>query len=267
MAALNFIQLHLTIGVWILGLMTLLWLISLILKDSSIVDIFWGAGFVMSVWVAFLSTLESVGPRDWLAVILVTLWGLRLSIHILIRNWGKGEDFRYRKWREENRGKWWWVSFFKVYLLQGVLMWIVAAPLTAIQLPAAQDALGILDYIGIGLWLIGFYFESFGDMQLARFKANPENKGQLLQSGVWRYTRHPNYFGDAAQWWGFYLLAASAGGWWTIFSPVLMTLLLVRVSGVALLEKSLKKNKPGYEDYVRRTSAFIPWFPKSKEEK
>ncbi len=145
-------------------------------------------------------------------------------------------------------------------------MWIVATPLTAVQSPNAQDSLGIFDGIAIALWLFGFYFEAFGDAQLTRFKANPENKGKVLQTGVWRYTRHPNYFGDSAQWWAYYLLALPASGWWTIFSPIIMTLLLVRVSGVALLEKTLTKTKPGYEEYVNRTSAFIPWFPKSKED-
>jgi steroid 5-alpha reductase family enzyme len=122
-----------------------------------------------------------------------------------------------------------------------------------------------LDYVAIALWAIGFFFEAVGDAQLSRFKSNPENKGKVLQSGVWRYTRHPNYFGDSAQWWAFYLIAAAAGGWWTIFSPILMTLLLVRVSGVALLEKSLKDKKPGYAEYMERTNAFIPWFPKREK--
>lgn len=262
MIFLEFINLHSTVGIWIFGLMVALWLLSLILKDSSIVDIFWGGGFVMSAWVSFISTLETVGPRDWLIVFLVTIWGLRLSIHILIRNWGKGEDFRYVKMREDSHGKWWWQSFFKVFLLQGILMWTVAAPLSFIQTASTPDTLGILDYAAIILWGLGFFFEAVGDAQLSRFKSNPENKGKVLQSGVWRYTRHPNYFGDSTQWWAFYLIAAAAGGWWTMFSPILMTLLLVRVSGVALLEKTLKDKKPGYAEYKERTSAFIPWFPK-----
>jgi steroid 5-alpha reductase family enzyme len=144
-------------------------------------------------------------------------------------------------------------------------MWVVAAPLSFIQIPSTPDTLGILDYVAIALWAIGFFFEAVGDAQLSRFKSNPENKGKVLQSGVWRYTRHPNYFGDSAQWWAFYLIAAAAGGWWTIFSPILMTLLLVRVSGVALLEKSLKDKKPGYAEYMERTNAFIPWFPKREK--
>jgi steroid 5-alpha reductase family enzyme len=256
------LQFHANIGLWILGLMTALWIISLILKDSSIVDIFWGAGFVMSAWVAFIATLDNAGPRDWLMVFVVTIWGLRLSIHILIRNWGKGEDFRYVKMREDSHGQWWWQSFFKVFLLQGILMWLVATPISVVQMHGAADMLGVLDYIAVVLWVFGFFFEAVGDAQLSRFKANSENKGKVLTSGVWRYTRHPNYFGDSAQWWAFYLLAVAAGGWWSIFSPIIMTLLLIRVSGVALLEKSLSKTKPGYEEYQQRTSAFIPWFPK-----
>ena len=263
MVLVEFFQLHSIVGLWILGIMTLLWILSLILRDSSIVDIFWGAGFVVSAWVAFLNTLDTFWVRDLLIVILVTIWGLRLSTHILIRNWGKGEDFRYVKMREEAHGQWWWKSFLQVFLLQGLLMWLVASPLTAIQLPSASDSLAFLDYLGIGIWLVGFYFESVGDYQLARFKANPENKGKVLDKGVWRATRHPNYFGDAAQWWGFYLIAlASGGAWWTVFSPILMTYLLVKVSGAVLLEKTLKTTKPGYQQYVEKTSAFFPWFPK-----
>jgi steroid 5-alpha reductase family enzyme len=125
------------------------------------------------------------------------------------------------------------------------------------------DYLTVMDYLGVILWLIGFYFESMGDLQLARFKSDPANKGKLMTTGVWKYTRHPNYFGDSAQWWGYYLIAVAAGGWWTIFSPVLMTLLLIRVSGVALLEKTLS-TRPGYQEYMERTNAFIPWFPRKK---
>lgn len=262
MALIEFLQLHSIVGLWILGLMILLWIVSLILKNSSIVDNFWGAGYVVSVWVAFFSTLDTFGERDLLISSLVTIWGMRLTIYIFIRNWGKGEDFRYVKMRKAARGQWWWKSFFNVFLFQGLLMWLVALPLTAIQLSSMGDGLVFWDYLGIALWLFGFYFEVVGDYQLARFKAKTENKGKVLDQGVWRLTRHPNYFGDAAQWWGFFLIAVASGGWWTVFSPIIMTLLLVKVSGVALLEKTLKNDKPGYKEYVERTSAFIPWFPK-----
>jgi len=262
MVFLEFIKLHSVVGIWILGLMLSFWLLSLILKDSSIVDIIWGAGFVMSVWVAFLNAPVMINARHYLILILVTIWGLRLSLHIFFRNVGKGEDFRYAKWREENGKQWWWRSFFKVFLLQGLLMWLIASPLSAIQASTKPANLLIFDYIAIIIWLIGFFFEAFGDYQLTRFRANPSNKGNLLDYGVWRYTRHPNYFGDSAQWWAYYLIALAAGGWWTIFSPILMTHFLVNVSGVAMLEKSLIERKPGYKAYAKKTNAFIPWFPK-----
>ena len=227
-----------------LALMALLWLVSLQLKNSSIVDIFWGTGFVVLNWLYFALAPEGNLARKLLLGALVTVWGLRLSIHILQRNWGKEEDFRYRKWREENGARWWWWSFFQVFLLQGVLMWIISAPLLAAQRGTAP--LGLLDGLGVLVWLVGFYFEAAGDAQLARFKADPANKGKVMDRGVWRFTRHPNYFGDAAQWWGFYLIAAAAGGWWTVLSPAIMTLFLLRVSGVALLEKTME-TRPGVQ--------------------
>jgi steroid 5-alpha reductase family enzyme len=247
----------------ILGCMTALWLLSLFLKNSSIVDIFWGTGFVIVNWVYFALSPEGCLPRQLLIGSLVSIWGLRLSIHILTRNWGKPEDFRYQKWRKENGSRWWWWSFLQVFLLQGILLWIISAPLLAAQFGATPNRLTVIDILGVLLWAVGFFFESAGDAQLARFKADPSNKGKVLDTGVWRYTRHPNYFGDATQWWGFYLIGASAGGWWAIFSPVIMTLLLLRVSGVALLEKTME-TRPGYKEYIERTNAFIPWFPKRK---
>ncbi len=241
--------------------MLLLWLLSLILKDSSIVDIFWGLGFVVSAWIVYFITPGSADLRDWLVLALVTIWGMRLSVHVFLRNAGKGEDFRYARWRRESGDRWWWHSLFKVNLLQGLILWLVASPLTAAQLPMFSNSINLLDTLGASLWAVGFFFEAVGDIQLREFRSDPANQGNVLQSGVWRLTRHPNYFGDAAQWWGFYLIAAAAGGWWTIFSPILMTYLLVRVSGMEMLEKTLK-DKPGYQAYIERTSAFVPWLPK-----
>jgi steroid 5-alpha reductase family enzyme len=194
----DFLTAYLVIGLVILILMTLLWLASLALKNSSIVDIFWGAGFVISAWAAFALTPEGFAGRKWLLVILTSIWGLRLTLHILTRNWGKGEDFRYQVWRKEAGAAWWWRSFFKVFLLQGILMWIIATPLLRAQISATPTQMTFLDYLAIPVWLVGFFFEAMGDWQLARFKANPANKGKVLNTGVWRYTRHPNYFGDAA---------------------------------------------------------------------
>jgi len=245
----------------ILILMTILWLVSLRLKNSSIVDIFWGTGFVIANWVYFMLTPDGYMLRKIIISILVSIWGLRLSIYILLRNYGKPEDFRYQKWRKESGKIWWWKSYFQVFLLQGVLLGIISIPLLAAQINPLPDHLTFFDFMGIAVWLIGFYFESMGDYQLARFKANPENKGKVMDKGVWRYTRHPNYFGDSAQWWGYFLIASTSGGWWTIYSPILMTLFLLRVSGVALLEKTMEK-RPGYKEYIRKTSAFVPWFPR-----
>lgn len=260
----TFLEIYAIAGLVILGMMLALWLVSLILKNSSIVDVFWGFGFVVTGWMYFALTPDGFPARKWLMAILVTVWGLRLSLHILWRNWGKPEDFRYQKWRDESGPIWWWKSFFQVFLLQGFLMWVISAPLLAANIGPMPDRLTFFDGVAVLIWGIGFFFEAVGDWQLARFKADPANKGQVMRSGVWRYTRHPNYFGDAAQWWGFYILAAVAGGWWTVFSPIIMTTLLVRVSGVALLEKTLKETRPGYKEYVETTSAFVPWFPRRK---
>jgi steroid 5-alpha reductase family enzyme len=257
-----FLSIYLYLGLIILGLMTLLWLVSLALKNSSIVDIFWGTGFVITTWAVFLLAPEGFATRKLLLSILVTIWGLRLSIYILTRNRGKPEDFRYQVWRKAAGASWWWRSFFKVFFLQGVLMWVISAPLLAAQINPKPDQLTWLDVLAVVVWLVGFFFETVGDWQLARFKADPAHKGKVLRTGVWRYTRHPNYFGDATQWWAYYLIALAAGGWWTIFSPLIMTILLLRVSGVSLLEKTLKVEKPGYKEYVETTSEFIPWFPR-----
>lgn len=258
----GFWEIYLTTGTLILGLVSALWLVSLLRQDASFVDIFWGLGFVTAAWVYYAATPQGYYLRKLLLAALVTMWGVRLALHITQRNWGKGEDYRYRRWREQGGSKWWWQSYFKVFLLQGFLLWIISAPLLAAQISPSPAQLTLLDYLALAVWGVGFFFEAVGDWQLRRFKANPANRGRLLTSGVWLYTRHPNYFGDAAQWWGYYLIALAAGGGWTVFSPLLMTFLLVRVSGVALLERSLRESKPGYQEYAEKTSAFVPWIPK-----
>lgn len=258
-----FLPLWLTSAIIILVLMTLLWLYSLRIKNSSIVDIFWGTGFVITYWMLLLISSVEITTRILLMGAIVTLWGLRLSIHIFSRNHGQPEDFRYAAWRKEAGESWWWRSFFKVFVLQGVIMLIVAAPLIAVIAADPANTSCSCEYAGLGLWLVGFMFEAGGDAQLARFKKDPANKGKLLTTGYWSVTRHPNYFGDAAQWWGFWLFAFSAGAWWTVFSPLIMTYLLMKVSGVAMLERTMKA-KPGYEEYMARTNAFFPWFPKTK---
>jgi len=245
----------------VFSLTTLLWVISLFLKDSSIIDIFWGTGFVILVWLYFAITPDGYITRKLLIASLVAMWGLRLSIHLAVRNLGKGEDFRYRQWRLKTGSSWWWKSYFKVFALQGVLMWFISIPLLAAQISPTPDHLTIFDYLGISLWVIGFIFEAVGDWQLIRFRSKPENHDKLLDKGLWRYTRHPNYFGDALLWWGYYLIAVAGGGYWTAFSPLVMTFLLLRVSGVRMLERTLARTKPGYDQYIRTTNAFFPWFP------
>lgn len=242
------------------GAMVALWLLSLRLRDASIVDIFWGIGFVSIAWITLLAA-GGAPARARVTVGLTTLWGLRLAGYLAWRNLGKGEDPRYAAMRRHHGAAWPLRSFFIVFGLQGVLMWIVSVPVQAAVRAPSPPALGALDFAGMALVLAGTMFEGIGDLQLARFKRDPENRGRVMDRGLWRYTRHPNYFGDFLVWWGLFAIAAATGAWWTVVSPALMSLLLLRVSGVTLLEKSLR-TRPGYEEYVRRTSAFLPWPPR-----
>jgi len=260
----SLLEIYLLAGLSILAFNTVLWLVSLRVKNASIVDPFWGILFLIAALVYSILAENGFQDRKILLLVLVAVWSLRLSIYLGWRNRGKGEDFRYVKWREQHGSRWWWRSFWQVFVLQGMLAWIISIPLLAAMAGESPDHLTIVDGLAVIVWMVGFFFEAVGDFQLARFKANPANKGKVLNTGVWRYTRHPNYFGDAAQWWGYYLGALAAGGFWTIYAPVLMTLLLLRVSGVALLEKTLTQTKPQYQEYIDTTPAFFPWFPKKR---
>jgi steroid 5-alpha reductase family enzyme len=195
-------------------------------------------------------------------LIFVLLWGARLSIYLFLRNRGQGEDTRYTAWRKQGGSSWWWQSLFKVFLLQGLLIWLLSVPLLISQ--SAHTALTIWDAVGISIWLIGFVFETLADLQLARFKAVKKNKGRVLDKGLWAWTRHPNYFGESLIWWGYGLIATSTGAWWALAAPAFMTFLLLKVSGVTLLEEQLKKTKPNYRSYAKRTSAFFPLPPRSR---
>ena len=258
----TFFQIYFQTLLVIVGLMSLLWIISVIIRNVSIVDIFWGFGFVLANGFYFIST-EGFLPRKIILLIMVSVWGLRLSGYLAWRNIGKGEDYRYQQFRSKYGGKrYWWISFFQTFLLQGVLMWLISAPLLGAQYYGPDKNLGILDYAGIFIWITGIIFEAGGDFQLARFKADPSNKGKVLSSGLWHYTRHPNYFGDSAVWWGYGLICLAAGSIIPVLGSLLMTALIIKVSGVALLEQNLKEKKPEYRDYIQRTSAFFPWFPK-----
>jgi steroid 5-alpha reductase family enzyme len=248
----------------ILAVQVLLWMLSIRLQDASIADVFWGLGFVLLAWVYCVLSPVST-PRSWLVAAMMTLWGTRLAQHIFRRSRGKGEDPRYRAMRASHGEAFWWRSLFTVFWLQGAILWFVALPLLVAVRAAQPASLTIVDGLGIVLFVIGFGFEVVGDHQLERFRAEPGNHGHVLDSGLWRYTRHPNYFGDAMMWWGIYAIAASTPrGWLTVVSPALMTLLLMRVSGVTLLEDTLKVSKPGYREYIARTPAFVPWFPRPR---
>jgi steroid 5-alpha reductase family enzyme len=258
----TFFQIYIRALVVIILMMTFLWIVSIRIKNVSIVDLFWGFGFVVACLFYFMNT-EGFEIRNILLLILVAIWGLRLSIYLTWRNHGKGEDFRYQKFRKNyGQHRYWWISYFQTFLLQGILMWLISAPLLGAQFCCPDNKLGILDFIGVCLWIIGFVFETGGDIQLARFKANPASKGKVLNKGFWYYTRHPNYFGDAAVWCGYGFICLSAGSYIPVLGSILMIVLIIRVSGVALLEKTLKDSKPEYKEYIEKTSAFIPWFPK-----
>ncbi len=242
-------------------LMIATWAVSVTLVNASIVDIVWGLGFVTVAWVVRW-LVDGNDHRQWLLVAMTTLWGLRLAAYLWWRNHGNGEDFRYRAMRRRAGGGFWLSSLLRVFVVQGVLMWVVSLPVQLGQVPSTPDV-GWLAWLGVAVWGVGLAFETIGDLQLARFKADPATAGTVMDRGLWRYTRHPNYFGDACVWWGIALVAAESGlGAWGLVGAVVMTVLLRRVSGVTLLERSLVKRRAGYEDYVARTSPFVPRPPK-----
>lgn len=256
------ITLFLQASLIIFSLLTLLWLLSVVLKNASIVDLFWGLGFVI-INAFYVFTSGELSIRRIVLLLLVSIWGLRLSGYLAWRNIGKGEDFRYQEFRKKyGPERYWWISYFQTFLLQGVLMMLISTPLLGANMGSQPDTLQILDYLGILIWMIGFNFEAGGDYQLARFKKNPQNKGKVLNTGFWKYTRHPNYFGDSAVWWAFGIFSIAAGNYWHSIGSILMTLLIIKVSGVALLEKSLNETKPQYKEYIQKTNSFLPWFPK-----
>jgi len=238
----------------------LFFLVAQSIKNNGIVDIGWGIGFVLIAWFMAI-TKGGSNAATLLITFCVTLWGTRLFYHIIKRNLGKPEDFRYANWRKE-WGKWVVIrSFFQVFMLQGVFMLIIGLPIIWIYEATAPVNFLILG-LGAFIWAIGFYFEALGDYQLKMFLANPKNKGKLMDQGLWALTRHPNYFGEATMWWGIFVMALSVEtSWLTIISPIAITYLLVFVSGVPLLEASLKK-RPEFAAYAAKTSIFIPWFTK-----
>jgi steroid 5-alpha reductase family enzyme len=239
--------------------MTALWGLSLRLRDASIADPFWGPGFALAA-TTYVWADGRFGARGMLALLLVTLWAVRLGNHLMARNRSEGEDPRYRAMRARHGDRFGRVSLFTVFWLQAVLLWMISAPILGSV--RSDTPLGLWDGFGTMVVLVGLVVESFADRQLAAFRTDPANEGLVLSTGLWRYSRHPNYFGDAVVWWGLYLIAVAGGAYWSAVGPALITFLLLRVSGVPMLEEGLRSSRPGYVDYVRRTSAFVPWFPK-----
>jgi steroid 5-alpha reductase family enzyme len=238
------------------------WIVSLVLRNVTVVDSLWGTGFVIIAWITHAFGQGYAG-RSFLLALLTTMWGLRLSVYLTLRNRGHGEDPRYGAWRAQYGENFWIVSLFNVFLIQALVLWVVALALQYGQLATRPAGLTAFDAVGVVLWFVGMAFETVADLQLYRFKSDPANRGKVMDRGLWAYSRHPNYFGEALVWWGIYIIAAATPhSWWTIISPVLITVVLLKVTGVALTEKTTLEKRPAYRDYIARTSAFFPWFPK-----
>ena len=245
----------------IAAVMVTTWIISLIIKNASIVDIVWGAGFAVTSWV-LAATVDGNSGRQLLLAVMVGLWGMRLALYLAKRNIGHGEDWRYKAMRKKKGKNFGVISLVTVFGLQGVLMWTVSLP---VILGNADNSPGVgpIAVMGIMLWLVGLTFEAVGDYQLAKFKKDPSNATKVMDKGLWSLTRHPNYFGDALLWWGIGIVGAETGsGIFGLVGPLVMTFFLLKVSGVPMLERSLSRRREGYADYVAKTSGFIPRPPK-----
>ncbi len=240
--------------------MNLVFIIAVYKKNNSIVDIAWGIGFILIALFNFFYAGRYTATQV-LVTLLIALWGIRLSHYIYCRNKHKPEDFRYANWRKK-WGKHWVIrSYFEVFMTQGLFMLIVVSPVFLLHLDPGFR-LGTLQVVGTALWMLGFLFQSIGDLQMSRFKSDPAHKGKIITTGLWKYTRHPNYFGEVCMWWGIFVIVINIPyGWWAIISPLTITILLLFVSGIPLLEKKYKHN-PEFQNYARRTSIFLPWFPK-----
>jgi steroid 5-alpha reductase family enzyme len=234
------------------------WAIATARRNVAVVDSLWGL-FFLAAMVVYCSAGTSV--RGVLVLALVGVWAVRLSAYVTWRNRGQPEDRRYQAIRASREPGFWWKSLYVVFGLQALLAWVISLPLHAAAL--STRPLGPLDAFGTALFLFGFAFETIGDAQLARFKADPVRRVGVMDRGLWRYTRHPNYFGECCVWWGLYAIALGAGAWWSVPAPLLVTLLLLKVSGVTLLEKDIGERRPAYADYIARTPAFVPGRPRA----
>lgn len=242
-----------------LAIAVTLWIVSLVKNNVGIVDSFWSLMILAAGLCFFYFGNAGLNERSLLVLILLSVWAIRLAAHITWRNWGQEEDSRYQVIRANNQPNFEFKSLYIVFLLQALLALIVAMPLMSIFKSDTQ--INNLDYIALLLWLIGMFFESVGDLQLARFKSARKNQGKVMNRGLWRFSRHPNYFGEFCIWWAFFLFAIASGHWWSMLSPVLMTFLLLKVSGVSLMESTISERRPEYADYCKVTNAFFPWFP------
>jgi len=247
----------------VLAMVSALWMVSVFRRDVSIIDPWWSIAFLLVTAHSVVAT--GLGNAKLVLLMLVAVWALRLWLHLLVRSHGQPEDARYAAFRVRFGAKrYWWFSFFQVFLLQGCLAFVISAPLQLSASASPADSLSWLDWVGFALIAVGFGFEAIGDAQLLSFQRNKESRGRVLDTGLWRYTRHPNYFGECVLGWGFWICALDQPlGWVTIFAPALMTFLLLKVSGVAMLDAHLTSSKPGYREYIQRTSAFFPRRPRA----
>lgn len=244
----------------ILTLAVATWLLSIIKRDVSIVDSLWSL-MILAAGLVYAEHAELMNTRSNLILVLLLIWAMRLAVYVTWRNWGEVEDHRYQLIREKYSPNFEIKSLGIIFMFQAILAWIISLPLWP-AITSNQSSLHIIDIFAITLWLIGMAFEIIADWQLARFRANPNNQGKVLNRGLWRYTRHPNYFGEALIWWSFYLFAVGAGAWWTLPAPLIMNWLLLKFSGVVMLEQTIVKRRPEYKQYIASTNAFIPGRPK-----
>ena len=235
---------------------TILWVVSLRLQNSSIADVGWGPNILL-IGLTYYFTSDGSLLRAQLTLALLAIWGVRLGLHLYYRQRLEGEDHRYVKWRDEYEDNWWWISYFKVFLLQSVLAWVVSLPIYFAIVSVGPASLTWLDYVGVAVFVTGFLFETVSDEHLRRFRADRANKGRVLDTGLWSYTRHPNYFGEALIWWGFGIISVATGGLPGLIGPVILTYLLIYVSGIAMIEPSLF-TKQGYSSYAGKTPVFLP---------
>ena len=257
-----------TIALWNLAavsfMMVLGWVVSLVQRNVTIVDSLWGLGFIIIAWLSVSNTTGYTG-RGLLLAVLTTIWGLRLTFHLVQRNWAQPEDPRYAVWRKASGNRFWLSSLIKVFLLQALFMWAIGLALQFGIASVEPGRFTWLDGIGLLLWCVGFAFETVADFQLARFKSDPSNAKRVMQQGLWALSRHPNYFGEVVLWWGiFVIVLATPGSGWTIISPLIISTVLLKMTGVPLTEKHIAKNRPGYDHYIATTNAFFPWFPKKR---